>query len=129
MEKIDSQNGILKLPKRLLSAIGDFLGARLKKLESRRAAIKRDDPFENGRSESLASPDTDAAEQFGHARSEAMKRELDRRIIQTRKALARVKIGDYGICEQCGKMIDTDRLMIYPEATLCIICESKRERK
>lgn len=128
MAKVDTKSGPLKFPRRLLSGIGDFLGARLKQLEHRRVTISNDDPFQNGRDESLASPDTGAAEQFGHARSEALKRELDRKIIQTRKALARVKIGDYGICEECGTMIDTDRLMIYPEATLCVNCEKRKER-
>ena len=74
-----------------------------------------------------ASPDTDAAEQFGHARASAIKEQLDRKIIQTKKALSMVKIGKYGICEDCAKMIDTDRLMIYPEATLCASCQKKRE--
>ena len=54
--------------------------------------------------------------------------ELERKIIQTRKALTRIKIGKYGICEDCGEMIDTDRLMIYPEATLCAKCQKKREK-
>ena len=129
MEKVDPKKNVLRLPKRLLSRVGDFLGARLKQLERRRSSIENEDPFVGERAESLASPDTDAAEQFGHARSEALRRELDRKIIQTRKALARVKIGSYGICEECGEMIDTDRLMIYPEATLCVSCEHRRERR
>ena len=40
-----------------------------------------------------------------------------------------IKNKGYGICEDCGKMIDTDRLMIYPEATLCVSCEAKKEKK
>lgn len=118
----------LQIPSRLLTPIGDFLKAQLRRLEWRRTEIEEDDPFSGGRSDNHASPDTGAAEQFGHARVEAMKRELDRRIVQTRKALTRVKIGKYGICENCGNMIDTDRLVIYPEATFCVKCEAKRER-
>jgi RNA polymerase-binding transcription factor DksA len=38
-----------------------------------------------------------------------------------------VKLGKYGICEKCGKMIDTDRLAINPEATTCIDCEKDKE--
>ena len=45
--------------------------------------------------------------------------------VQIRKALTRVRLGTYGTCEDCGKMIDTDRLMIYPEATLCVACTAK----
>ena len=36
-----------------------------------------------------------------------------------RKALARMRIGKYGICEVCGKPIEEARLRIYPEATTC----------
>lgn len=118
----------LRIPAKLLSPVGDFLKAQLRRLEKRKAEIEEDDPFSKGRSENHASPDTSAAEQFGHARVEAMRRELDRRIVQTRKALTMVKVGKYGICESCGKMIDTDRLVIYPEATICVKCEAKREK-
>ena len=45
-----------------------------------------------------------------------------------RKALTRIRFGKYGLCERCGKFIDTDRLMIMPETTLCVECEKKREK-
>lgn len=117
------------IPSRLLKPIGVFLSNQLKMLEKRRASLDSDDPFMTGREDNLASPDTNAAEQFGHARVEALKHQLDRRIIQMRKALSRVKVGNYGICERCGNLIDTDRLMIYPEATLCVSCEKSKEKK
>lgn len=120
----------ISYPKKLLEPIASFLGDQLKRLELRRGEIEKDDPFEDtSRINDNASPDADAAEQFGHARSSAIKAELDRKIIQTKKALAMIKIGKYGICENCRTMIDTDRLMIYPEATLCVSCEKKREKK
>lgn len=38
--------------------------------------------------------------------------------------LALKKIGDetYGKCEKCGKEIEEERLLVYPEAKLCINC-------
>ncbi len=42
--------------------------------------------------------------------------------------MAMVKIGKYGVCEKCGKMIDTERLMIMPETTICVSCEKKKEK-
>jgi len=99
------------------------------KAKRRRFQIEKEDPFVDGRSENFASPDTTAAEQFGHARIEAVKGELDKKIIQVRKALSRIKIGKYGICENCGEMIDTDRLVIYPETTFCVKCERKKEAR
>ena len=120
----------IAFPASILSPVGRFLSARLSLLRKRKKAIEKEDPFKDtGRIIDNASPDTEAAEQFGHARTSAIRQELTRKIIQTRKALARVKIGKYGICEDCGQMIDTDRLMIYPEATLCATDAAKREGK
>lgn len=120
---------IITFPGKLLSPVANFLVGKLKTLEKRRKEISREDPFrDTTRLIDNASPDADAYEQFGHARTTAIKEQLDRKIIQTRKALSRIKIGKYGICEDCGKMIDTDRLMVYPEATLCAEDQAKREK-
>jgi DnaK suppressor protein len=119
----------IKFPAKLLIPVGIFLRTKLKLLERRKKEIEDQDPFkDSSRVVDNASPDTDAAEQFGHARSSALRESLDRKIIQTKKALTRIKIGKYGICEDCGQMIDTDRLMAYPEATFCIKCGKKREK-
>ncbi len=117
-------------PVRLLRPVGEFLALQLKHLEKRKKDLGQDDPFANiDRINDNASPDADAEEQDGHARISAIREQIDRKIIQIRRAMARVKIGQYGICEECGAMIDTERLTIYPEATLCIKCEAKKENK
>lgn len=120
----------IQYPVYLVRPVSNFLGQQLKKLEKTKKEIVKDDPFKNtDRITDNAAPDADAEEQFGHARTTAIRDQLDRKIIQTRRALARVKLGQYGICEKCGKMINTDRLMAKPEATLCVKCESKEEAK
>jgi len=119
----------VKFPANLLFPIGKLLNWRLSFLEKKKKSIEDEDPFKDTeRLNDNASPDTDAAEQFGHARSTALRNELAKKIVQTKKALTSIKIGTYGICEDCGKMIDTDRLVVYPEATKCISCEEKREK-
>jgi DnaK suppressor protein len=116
-------------PANLLFPIGKYLGWRLASLEKKKKSIEAEDPFKDtDRLNDNASPDADAAEQFGHARSTALRNELSKKIVQTKKALTSIKIGTYGICEDCGKMIDTDRLVVYPEATKCVSCEAKREK-
>lgn len=35
---------------------------------------------------------------------------------------------DYGYCEECGEKINPKRLMVMPEATLCIDCQRETER-
>ncbi len=128
-EKKSSGKKGFSFPANLLSPISDLLKAQISKLENRKTKLGKEDPFMDGnRTIDNAAIDAEAAEQFGHARIEAISREIDRKIKQMRQALARMNIGKYGICENCGKMIDTDRLMIYPEATLCVSCEKKREK-
>lgn len=119
----------MSIPQNLLAPVSKFLKEKLQVLEKRKKEIDKEDPFKDtSRVLDNASPDTDAAEQFGHARISAIKTEVNRKIIQTRKALARLRIGKYGICEDCGQMIDTERLIIYPEATLCAKDAAKREK-
>jgi len=118
-----------KFPSSLLKPVGDFLTASLVTLKVNKKKISTEDPFnDKQRTLDIASPDTEAEEQFGHARVAAIKEELNRKSDQIKKALKRVKLGKYGICEDCGKMIDTDRLAIFPEATMCVKCEKKREK-
>ena len=116
-------------PRTLLKPVRNFLSSSLHILQKRKKQIEKDDPFKDqDRVMDNASPDTDAAEQFGHAKTSAIRHELERKINQTKKALARLKKGKYGICEDCGQMIDTDRLSAFPEATYCKKCQIKREK-
>jgi RNA polymerase-binding transcription factor DksA len=118
-----------KFPDSVVAPVIDLLSERLKTLEKRKKEISREDPFKDTeRVNDNAAPDIEADEQFGHARTSALKSSIGRTIIQLRKALTRIKLGKYGICEECGQMIDTDRLMIYPEATLCTKDSRKREK-
>ena len=118
----------VKFPKNLLEPIGQFLHLQESKLRQRKDILDTQDPFNDDDRQSDNANSDDASEQFGHNNVEGMKMEIDRRLVQIRKALTRIKIGRYGICEKCGKMIDTDRLTVFPEATVCITCEKKRER-
>lgn len=121
---------IISFPSKLLMPVKNFLVDRLRVLKKTKKGVASEDPFKNSstRTENNASPDSDAEEQYGHARVSAIKDELNKKIIQTRKALSMIRLGKYGICEDCGKMIDTDRLMIYPETTVCANDAKKREK-
>ena len=119
----------ISFPASVLKPVANFLSARLNNLQKRKKEVEKEDPFKDqNRLLDNASPDSEAAEQFGHASNSAIKNQIDRAIIQTRKALTRVKLGKYGTCEICGELIDTDRLMIYPDATLCAKDAAKREK-
>jgi len=40
------------------------------------------------------------------------------------KALQKIKKGNYGLCERCGKPIAQKRLSLYPQADYCTKCQS-----
>lgn len=127
--KVSKDKKGISFPMDLLKPVGDFLSSSLHILQKRKKQVEKDDPFKDeDRVMDNASPDTDAAEQFGHAKTAAIKLELERKIGETKKALARLKTGKYGICEDCGQLIDTDRLTVFPEATYCKKCQAKREK-
>jgi len=127
-KKVEKTKTKIKFPANILKPIADFLTGEARKLELRKKSLSQRDPFSNpDRVIDNASPDIDASEQFGHQNVSALRAQIDRKLIQIRKALTRIKIGKYGICELCGKMIDTDRLMVMPETTLCAECAKKKE--
>lgn len=120
---------IITFPARVLEPVRNFLAGEAKKLEKRQEELTKTDPFSDPRRlVDNAAADTDASEQVGHEQISALKEQVGRRLIQIRKALARIKLGKYGICEKCRKMIDTDRLMVMPEATLCAECAKKSQK-
>jgi len=113
----------IKFPLRVLKPVQDYLKKREQKLRKRKKELAKEDPFRNtdGLMDNAAS-DTEAAEEIGHERVFVLKKEIDKNLIRIRKTLTRIKLGKYGLCAQCGKMIDTDRLAINPTAEYCMKC-------
>jgi len=119
----------ISFPKNVLQPVRDYLKSMQKTLERRRKKLDKEDPFKDpARVNDNAAVDADAAEISGHDRVDALRTEVDKRLIMIRKALTKINVGKYGLCESCGKMIDTDRLAVNPTAELCIDCESKRKK-
>lgn len=67
-----------------------------------------------------AAIDTDASEEDGHDRIQALIDELNVQIHATEKALKKIDDGTYGICEVTGKHIPEDRLRAFPTATTIV---------
>lgn len=47
---------------------------------------------------------------------------------QISHALARIEEGKYGICANCLKLIEADRLVVRPYSTLCMDCQNRQDR-
>ena len=51
---------------------------------------------------------------------------LELKLKATNIALEKIANGTYGVCENCGKAIDEDRLLACPEAKSCLRCGQKK---
>lgn len=121
---------MIKFPTHLLNPLKRYLEERRKDTEKKLADLTAEDPFSYpDRLIDKAASDTDVKGQVSHQRIEVIMAELTRNLVRIKKALTKIGVGKYGICEKCGKMIDTERLRIMPTAELCIDCAKKEEKK
>ena len=127
MKENKKETKISKLPERFLFPIKRFLEAELLKMKRTKKDLEKSDPFTDETRTLENSVEEDLDEQIGHFDNQIKIHFLTKRIVQLRKALTRMKLGKYGICESCGKMIDTERLAINPEATTCVKCQKEKE--
>lgn len=56
---------------------------------------------------------------------EALAGQLKESLHEVEEALERLRRGDYGVCESCGKQIEPARLEAKPTARRCIACATK----
>lgn len=64
--------------------------------------------------------DENAAEVSDYADAASVQKSLQESLAQIEEALAAIKAGNYGVCKQCGKPIEKERLVAMPTATLCL---------
>lgn len=114
-------------PQNILKPIKDWLLEREQKLTIQRKNIDGESGTSDDNVSSDAAVDTGAWRRFGQARMEAVTSEMDKMLIRVRKALTKIKVGKYGLCEDCGKMIDTDRLAVDPTSPWCVSCAAKHD--
>ncbi len=119
----------IKFPRSVLMPLIKYLKGEKSRLKETKKELKSEDPFITGNRDNDNSVDSDVAENVEHDRSSAMRQQVNRSIIEIKKTLTRIKVGKYGICESCQKMIDTDRLAVNPTAEFCMACEREIEQK
>lgn len=57
--------------------------------------------------------------------NEASLRMARSKLDRLNRALAKIDDKDFGKCSNCGKSIDTKRLMFLPESTRCVACADR----
>lgn len=57
----------------------------------------------------------------------ARRDDVESRIEAMQEALSHLNAGTYGLCKNCGRQINPERLEILPAMLLCTACASKQE--
>jgi len=101
------------------------LWKRSKELKREEEMVKESDPL-------MSEERADASEGADNVSGDVEKTIQEARLdliqaarLEIRKALAKVRIGTYGVCETCKKPIDLARLKAFPQATVCFDCSNK----
>jgi DnaK suppressor protein len=66
---------------------------------------------------------TEAVERIS---STAAARSIAAALAEVDRALEKVDEGTYGLCDDCGQAISSERLEAMPSATLCVTCSARR---
>jgi RNA polymerase-binding transcription factor DksA len=120
---------VLDLRQKTFDKIKSILQRQQKEIEEEIKSIDKDDPV---KAESLAEstePGTDSWMADVHGKAVAVKDNLQMVLSKTKQALANLRSGKYGKCENCGKPIEKARLEAMPTATLCLACSKKKTKK
>ncbi len=124
------------MPKQMVPD-SEFAGKEKQRLLEERAVIE--DELESLRESMLeevdVEPDEGDAGIFEREKTASLIAVLERKLSNIDAALRAIEKGQYGICERCGNPIETERLEVKPDATLCLNCQrevdalNKRNRR
>jgi DnaK suppressor protein len=98
--------------------------------ERRRELVDQGSETANGMGQSreqFADP-TDRGSLEGNRNLTLRIRDRERKLIsKIDEALLRIEEGSYGVCDECGEEIGSERLKARPVTTLCITCKAEQE--
>ena len=102
-------------------------------LLTRRKTIKFGDTAEGAISSGEAAGEVEiidiaqALEQID--RDKSLQEQERRELLAIERALAKIALGTFGVCEECGMEIPERRLIVLPQARLCARCQEMEERQ
>lgn len=119
----------MKLVRQNILPIKQYLEDRRRQIEKHLVRLRLEDPFnDKERLVDNAALDTEAREEVGHERVETLKTELLTQLAGVKRALSKIGIGKYGMCDNCAKPIEAARLKIFPMAQYCLACERGKKK-
>ncbi|MEK7595738.1 MAG: prolipoprotein diacylglyceryl transferase family protein [Patescibacteria group bacterium] len=111
-----------------LKNVKNLLLSKDKELAKEENLLIKEDPYLKPDRDVMNNEDVDEAkEDEAKETTDILSRSVREMRMQIKKALAKINIGTYGICEVCHKPIDEARLRAFPQATMCTRCAEKKE--
>ena len=65
----------------------------------------------------------EATESFELEKRLALAWQIEEQLVDIENTLSKIAAGKYGLCEYCGKPIESVRLQVLPQARACISCK------
>lgn len=112
-------------PIKTLNTIKRVLLRQQKQVEKNIKEVEEDDPAKSPSLAESSEPGTDSYIADTHNKILVLKNNLIQISGNIRKALGKIRSGNYGKCEKCGVGIELGRLLAMPTAQLCLTCSKK----
>ena len=114
---------IAQLKNKLLAEKGDII-SQLEEMTQEKTFNK--DKVQVKWKETGNKDEDNAVEVANFQDSISLERNLEENLEKIEKALKKIEKGEYGKCEKCSQNIEEERLMAYPEATVCLRCTAQK---
>ena len=69
----------------------------------------------------------EATESSELERRSALGKQIKEQLVEIEDTLFKIETGKYGLCEFCGKPIESPRLQVLPQARSCVSCKVRRK--
>lgn len=119
---------MLNLTRQSFDKIKKILLNQQKKVEEELKNLEIRDPVLSDSLAETSEPGTDSWMADVHTRALAIKQNLQVMLEKTKKSLLKLKSGKYGICDKCGRQIESKRLEVMLTANLCLACSKKSSK-
>ena len=119
---------MLDFPSKTIEYLKNLLVKKQKEVEKSLNEVKGDDPANSPALAESSEPGTDSYIADTHTKALVLEDQLKKTGNSIKKALLKIKDGNYGKCEKCGSKIEVSRLMIMPMTQYCLNCSKKISR-
>lgn len=108
--------------------IKEYLITKQKEIDKQLKSVGNNDPLFVETVTGSSELGTAVWESEVHTELEVKKNSLAVFSKEIQKSLEKFKMGTYGICENCGKVIEEERLKVFPTAFSCIPCATSNSK-